>query len=111
MTTSAGTRLSPPSFMTDEVEWRRKAVQWMAQAHIGHIANTATATILSGTVATVLIDTRIGFASVLTFMPTTANAATEVATLYVSSQSKGAATLTHANAGSGDRIFKYSILG
>lgn len=113
MSLSAGTRLSPPSYMTNEDEWRRKASEWMVQAHAGHLANAGTVTLLSGTVTTVLTDTRIGFPSVIAFMPTTANASAEVGggTIFVSSQSKGIATITHANAATGDRTFKYSILG
>lgn len=111
MTTSAGVILSPPPFMTNNEEWMRKSSEWMKRAHGGHIANIGTTTLLSGTVTTVLTDTRISFFNVISFTPTTANAATEVATLYVASQSKGAATLTHANAATGDRTFKYSILG
>lgn len=113
MSFSAGSKLSPPNVMSNMAEWQRKAVAWMMQAHNGHIANTGSFTCTSGTTTTVIADPRIGFAAVITFMPTTANAAAEVGagTMYVSSQSKGAATVTHANAGTGDRTFKYGITG
>jgi len=46
-------------------------------------------------------------------MPTTANAAAELAagTMYVSSQTTEQATITHASAGSGDRSFRVLIIG
>lgn len=110
---SAAARLSPPPVMSNTQEWQRKAVLWMAQAHNGHIANTGVFTADSGTAETVLTDSRIGFASCILFAPTTANAATELGagTLYISTQSAGAATVTHANAVTGDRTFRYAILG
>lgn len=110
---SAGTKLPPPFFMTNVVEWQRKAVTWMLQANQGHLDNAGTTTLLSGTVTTVLVDSRIGLNSFIGFMPKTANAAAEIGggTLYVGSQSEGAATLTHANAATGDRTFRFCILG
>lgn len=111
MAFSAASRTSPPPYLTDTEQWKRLCASWMLQVNQGHLANTGTFTCSSGTAQTVLTDSRIGFASHLTFTPTTANAATETATLYVASRSKGAATITHANAVTGDRTFTYAILG
>lgn len=115
---SAGTRLPPPIFMSNFVEWERKAVTWMLQANQGHLDNTGIVSLLSGTVTTVLVDSRIGQFSYIGLMPTTLNAATELGgtalgagTLYIGSQSEGAATITHSNAASGDRTFRFCILG
>lgn len=107
--TSAGTRVSPPLYRSDTDAWVRLATNWMRAAHQGHIANVGTFACLSGTVSTVLTDSRIGAATFIGFSPTSANAAAE--SPWVSSQSKGAATVTHANAATGDRTFTYCILG
>lgn len=44
-------------------------------------------------------------------MPTTANAAAEIATMYVSSRGNGTFTLAHSNAATGDRTYVYAITG
>lgn len=111
MPVSAGYRLPPPNFQLNDFEWKRKSAVWMLQAHQGHLGNVGLATLLSGTVTTVLTDARIGQASFIGLMPTTSNAAVELSTLFIASQSKGAATITHANAATGDRTFRYCILG
>jgi hypothetical protein len=113
MSISAGTKLPPPFFMTNITEWQRKAVTWMLQTNQGHIDNCGSVSLLSGTATTILTDSRIGLNSFIGFMPKTANAAAEIGggTLYVGSQSEGAATLTHANDVTGDRTFRFCILG
>jgi len=114
MGTSANMRVSilPNLFETD-LEWKRKMNLWMAEAAQGHINNAGNVSLISGTVSTVVSDNRVGAFSFVGLMPRTANAASEIGngTLYIASQSKGAFTITHANAATGDRTFKYCILG
>jgi len=113
MPTSATSLLAPPPYLLDTEQWKHRASTYMLQAHQGHLGNTAAVTLLSGTVATAVTDWRAGFNSFIGFMPRTANAAAELGngTLYVSSQSKGGFTITHANAGTGDRNYIYALLG
>lgn len=72
-------------------------------------------TLTAGATTTVLTDDRLGINSVVTFDPLTANAATELAagTMYAlaANRNNGAWTVTHANAGSSDRTFRYLIIG
>lgn len=114
MATSAASRISlVPGFLADDKAWKRGMAAWALEINQGHLNNTGTISLLSGTVETVLTDTRLGAFSFIGFMPTTANAAAELGggTLYVATQSDGAATITHANAATGDRTFRYAILG
>lgn len=111
MPVSAGSRVAPPAYLIDTESWKRLVAAWMREANQGHLSNTGTFSCTSGTAQTVLVDSRIGFASCIGFSPTTANAAAELATLYVSDRSAGGATIAHANAATGDRTFTYSILG
>ena len=113
MTTSAGSRLTPPAFLADEVQHRRLIGRWILEAQQGHLANTGTVTLAANTASTVLADYRLGVMSFLGFMPTTANAAAELGngTLYVSTQGKQTATITHANNAQTDRTFTFAILG
>lgn len=114
MTVSAGTRISlVPGFITDDIQWKRGVAVWAKEVNQGHLANTGLVSLTSGVAATVVTDARLGVLSCVGFMPTTANAAAEIGngTMYVSSQSKGAFTITHANGATGDRTFRFSILG
>jgi hypothetical protein len=114
MSTSAGTRVSiPPNFLTDDPQWKRQTANWILEANQGHINNVGNVTLLSGTVSTVVSDARAGAFSFIGFMPKTANAAAELGngTLYVAVQGKQTFTITHANGASGDRTFRYAILG
>jgi len=64
---------------------------------------------LNGT-TTPLIDERIGPNSFLDFMPQSSAAASARSALYVTSRSKGSATLNHGTA-SATLIYTYSIFG
>ena len=71
----------------------------------GDVTLTASAT------TTTVTDTKVGIDSVVTLMPTTANAAAALATTYVSNRKIGSFTLTHANNAQTDRTFAYAIVG
>lgn len=72
-----------------------------------------TVTLTANQATSTLTDNRIGTDTVITFMPTTANAAAEIGagTLYVSAVTSGSATLTHANNAQADRTFSYALQG
>ncbi len=81
----------------------------------GKMNCTGSVTLTAGATSTVLADPRLTVDSVLAFDPMTANAAAELAagTLYTltANRNNGTWTLTHANAGTTDRTFRYAILG
>lgn len=77
----------------------------------GKINATGTVTLTASSATTVVTDNRAGGDSVVLFMPTTANAAAEVPTMYVSARAKQSFTITHANNAQTDRTFSYVILG
>lgn len=70
-----------------------------------------TATLATSTTTTSVIDARIGVASVISLMPTTARAATALASVYVSARKQGSFILTHDSQTYTDRVFAYSIGG
>lgn len=72
---------------------------------------TYTMTLSSGTAATAISNPRVGIKSVMEFMPTTANAATDKNSMYVSARGNGTFTVAHANNGNGDRTFTYAVYG
>ena len=78
----------------------------------GKTNNTGTVTLAVASATTTTInDERIGYDSIITFMPTTANAASAMTNLYVSAKTKGSATLTHSANVSADKTYSYIIVG
>ncbi|MGH6933296.1 MAG: hypothetical protein ACREEE_12790 [Dongiaceae bacterium] len=79
----------------------------------GKLNCTGSMILAANQATTTLSDPRLTGASVVLFMPKTANAAAEIGagTLFVTGQSKGAATLNHANNAQTDRQFDYIIIG
>lgn len=77
----------------------------------GKVNATGSVTLTASDTTTTMADPRIGAASVLLFMPTTANAKTAAANLYVSARASGSATLTHASSANVDQTFAYAVIG
>jgi hypothetical protein len=79
----------------------------------GKINATGTVTLTASAATTSVSEERAGTGSVILFMPTTANAAAEQAAggMYVSSRTKQAFTITHANNAQTDRSFGYIVIG
>jgi len=111
MPTSANAKVSPPFFQPDEKFHRRRIADWALWANQGHLANVGTVTLGTGTVATVVADSRVSFQSVPILQPSTQNAASAQATTFVSTVSAGGFTITHASGGSADRAYRYALLG
>ena len=78
----------------------------------GKSNNTGTVTLASASATTTtLTDERIGYDSIILFMPTTANAASAYGGLYVSAKTSGSATLTHAANILTDKTYGYIVVG
>lgn len=111
MAASAQAGVAVPIFQPDETRHRRKMADWATWVNQGHLANTGTVTLGTGTVATVVTDARVSINSVPILQPATANAASGVATTFVSTVSAGGFTITHSSNGSADRVLRYALLG
>ena len=72
--------------------------------NVGDFTTTQSAT------TTTIYNERIGFNSAILFTPMNSNAASELATLYVSTLAKGSAVVTHGSHAY-DCIFKYIVVG
>lgn len=97
--------LEPPA------EHRRRIALTVEQIRIGKIENIGEVTLDANQATTVLNDSRISVQSFIGLMSLTANAATEIATLFFSAQTTGSATITHTNNAQTDRTFRYTIIG
>ena len=85
-----------------------------ATRNIAAIVNnepTFTATLTSSATATTVTNSLVGKDSFIGFMPTTANAATDMNSMYISNRDEGAFTISHASNGFTDRIFVYIVAG
>lgn len=111
--------LNVPEQFEDVPEWLRrisKAVNGTINGKTnnrgaGTLAITLTAN--SATTTVTFSKDRIGVDTIILFMPTTANAAGAISSLYVSARdvAAGTMTLTHANTATVDRTFNYVLVG
>lgn len=110
------THSNPPRLPIDsslpEEEFRRRVALQLNKVFDGYSDAHGEVTLTASAASTVVTDPRAGFECVLHFMPLTANAAAEIAngTMYVSAQTNGTFTVTHANNGQTDRDFRYSLV-
>lgn len=89
------------------------AVNRLLQGKTNNVGDTMT--LAANSAATILRDPRLSPKSAILFDPLTANAAAELAagTMYVTAANRrdSAFTITHANAVTTDRTFRYAIIG
>lgn len=78
----------------------------------GKLNATASVTLTNSATSTAVTDYRVGAESVILFMPTTSDGASELAAggMYVSARAKNTFTITHASA-STTRSFDYVVIG
>jgi hypothetical protein len=106
-----------PETGADEKEHRRRLAKGINGLLAGKMNAVTTVTLAAGVATTTLTDARITINSFIGLMPTTANAATALATTYISNRMSsngnvaGNATITHANNAQTDRTFTVLIIG
>ena len=77
----------------------------------GKSNNTGEITLAAGgATSTTINDERIGYNSVMLLMPTTANAASIIASTYISATNKGNAVITHSANILTDKTYRYLIV-
>lgn len=76
----------------------------------GKTNNVGDVKLTAGATTTQINNPIITPLSHITLSPLSANSAAALATTYISNRTEGQATLTHANAGTTDRDFTYSVL-
>ena len=76
----------------------------------GKSNNTGDFTTTQSTTTTTIYNERIGYNSVILFTPMNDKAASEMASLYIQSLSKGSAVIHHGSHNF-DCIFKYIVVG
>ncbi len=89
----------------------RKISTMLNRLNTGKLNATGDVTLTANQTTTNVSDLRCGVDSVITFMPQTANAASAMATTYVSARNKQGFTISHANDANTDKTFSYIIIG
>lgn len=96
-----------------ETEKEDAIIRHINQIVLGNLNNTDSVTLDENSATTTVKNSRVSASSYIDFMPTTANAASEISagSMYVSSQTNGEFTITHANNAQADRTFRYTHIG
>lgn len=108
--------IEAPEFLPDRAEWGRRIAKRLKEVSQGKTNNidTVTLTLNSATTVVTLASGRIGNDTVILFMPTNANAATEfgAGAMYVSSRdvANSTFTITHQN-NANTRTFSFALIG
>ena len=106
-----------PEYEPNHENLLRKVIRVGKLMMQGKTNNTGSATLTANAATTTvtLAAGQLGQDTVILFMPTTANAATEygAGTFYVSSRNvaNNTFTITHVNNAQNDRTFKYVLIG
>lgn len=90
--------------------WAGK-VQSMLNVALRKLNCAADLTLTANAATTTFTDARLSAFSVLTFMPTTANAAAALGGIYVTAMNTGSCTVNHANNAQTDKTFRVAIHG
>ena len=105
-----------------DFNYRKLPPQGGTQREIASVVNllvdgknnaTGSFTLATSATSTTVSDLRAGTNSVISYMPTTANASAEIGagTIYISARADSSFTVTHANNSQSDRTFIYAIVG
>lgn len=91
----------------------KKVIRSITEIAAGRSNAVGTVTLTTGAATTTVMDNNCAAGSAIIMMPTTANAATEVGngTMYIGTVSNKSFVITHANAATTGRTFKYAIVG
>lgn len=94
-------------------DWVRQIAEAVRLISEGKINAVISVTLTANAATTTVSDKRIGRNTSLVLVPTTANAAAELATLYQTwpNASNEAVVLNHANNAQTDRTFRCALLG
>lgn len=103
--------LKVPLSMPDQGQHLRLVSGALNNTIDGKVNSTGSITLTANQTSSTLTDARVGANSIILFMPTTANANTAKANLYVSARANGTATLTHASSGNTDQTLSYCVIG
>lgn len=102
-----------PVTHANEMTHRRLLAEKINQINQGKFNCFIELTLTHDAASTTLNDARISAFSVLSFMPVTAHAASELTTLYVpeATMKTGQAVITHSNSATTDRSYRVGIFG
>lgn len=95
----------------DHAAWLAQISDVIGNIQAGKLNNTGVVTLTANAASTTLTDSRIGTNSMISLMPTTANAAAALATTYLDTFGKGSCVINHTNDAQTDKTFVFTITG
>jgi hypothetical protein len=91
---------------------QREISEVVRQLMNGKSNNSGTITLDDGSATTTtLYNERIGYDSCVLLMPETANAASDLANIYIDTFAQGSAVINHSANTDADKTFRYIIVG
>ncbi len=103
--------MAVPIKHNDKEEWMQLMAKSINNQEQGKTLNGGTCTLDANSASTDVADRRVGINSKIILFPTSANAAAEMGTIYVSAVTKQQFTLTHGNDADTDKTFFYIVVG
>jgi hypothetical protein len=102
-----------PLHLPDHSEWIKRAARMLNNLLIGKMNVSDLVTLRENETTTTIQDSRLGVETAVLLVPTTANAAGALATTSVSETGRvnGSVVITHANAATTDRTFRFVLIG
>lgn len=104
-----------PKQWHSQEDFNRRVANAINSNDDGNMAVNGEVTLTANAATTTLVNRRLGKDSVILFQPLTANAAAEMATMYVKVSDYDIAnnqfTINHANNAQTDRDFRYIVIG
>ena len=95
----------------DNPEDKDKIQEVLNNVLAGKLNNNGIITLTANAATTTFTDSRIGSNSVIQFMPTTANAAAEIANVYCDTFAKGSCVIHHSNNAQVDKTYWFTVTG
>lgn len=105
---------TPTTFHPENLRgWLPRLVRLVMGLLQGKMNVVIEVTLTAGAASTTVTDARIGYSSAPIAVPLTANAAAELATLYIPSATilNGSFVIQHANNSQTDRDFRFVVMG
>lgn len=99
----------PIEWEGEEREHRRKIALALNGVLRGQLNNLGSVTLTASSTTSAVRNPNVSAGSKIFLFPTTANAATALATTYKSAAEEGLITLTHASNAQTDRTFDYAV--
>lgn len=110
MSTVQGLQPVPGQVSSNLPQWVLQIARTVNSILQGKLNATKSVTLTANATSTTLTDSRIGNTSVIILVPTTAHAATAMASVYIDTKLQGTAVIHHPSSANADQTFDVLII-